>query len=377
MLTSRRAFLRIAMLGGAASVATLLQACAPGATGGPTATPAPAQPAAPTTAPAAPTAAPAAAPTTAPAATPAAKARTARTFRIAYLTLGWAGIEAIDVLGLLKERGWNVEWQRVGPISGLVNAFSSGQADIIDMSAVIVGQMWEQGVKLNVFGAAVGTLGAVVAGKNSTIKAVPDLKGKKVAGVPGGTTTQDINASIRKVYNFDVFKDTQFVQATAPPDVANLLIKGDVEAVLIWEPTTTQLTQAGAGQIIATQQQLWEQASGSKETQVHVVYLTTPQLAREQPDLLADINAAQREVATLWRSKDPKLVDAFATVTQLPKEVISEALGRTTPLFGLRDETIDTILAQLKFNREHGTILQSNIWNEPAKLKQEMFVRVG
>jgi ABC-type nitrate/sulfonate/bicarbonate transport system substrate-binding protein len=314
----------------------------------------------------------------APAATAAPATRASRTFKSAYLTLGWAGIEAIDALGLLKERGWNVEWQRVGPISGLVNAFSSGQADIIDMSAVIVGQMYEQGVKMNVFGAGVGTLGAVVAGKNSDIRSIAELKGKKVGGVPGGTTTQDINASIRKAYGFDVFKETQFVQGTAPPDVANLLTKGDVEAVLIWEPTTTQLTQAGTGTILATQQQLWEQASGSRSTQVHVVYLASPQITRDHPDLLADINAAQRQVADLWTNKDPKLIKAFTEVTQLPESVVQEALGRTTPLFGLRDDTINTILQQLQFNRQYGTILESDVWSgDTAKIRNELFVRVG
>jgi ABC-type nitrate/sulfonate/bicarbonate transport system substrate-binding protein len=266
----------------------------------------------------------------------------------------------------------------VGPISGLVNAFASGQADLIDMSAVIVGQMYEQGVKMSVFGAGVGTLGAVVVGKNASINSIPDLTGRKVGGIPGGTTTQDLNASIRNVYDFDVFKDTQFVQGTAPPDVANLLTKGDVEAVLIWEPTTTQLTQAGTGTILATQQQLWEQASGSKQTQVHVVYLTTPQIARDHPDLLSDINEAQREVADLWNNRDPKLVKAFAAVTQLPESVVQEALGRTTPLFGLRDESIDTILQQLRFNRQYGTILQSDVWlGDSANIRNDLFVKVG
>jgi ABC-type nitrate/sulfonate/bicarbonate transport system substrate-binding protein len=246
------------------------------------------------------------------------------------------------------------------------------------MSAIIVGQMYEQGVKMNVFGAGVGTLGAVVAGKNSSIASIAELKGKKVGGIPGGTTTQDINASVRKAYGFDVFKETQFVQGTAPPDVANLLTKGDVEAVLIWEPTTTQLTQAGTGTILATQQQLWEQASGSKATEVHVVYLASPQITREHPDLLADINTAQREVAELWTSKDPKLVKAFTEVTQLPESVVQEALGRTTPLFGLRDETISTILQQLDFNRQYGTILESDVWSgDTAKIRNELFVRVG
>jgi ABC-type nitrate/sulfonate/bicarbonate transport system substrate-binding protein len=348
MLTSRRAFLRtLTACGGTLGVLAVLPACAP-------------------------------APSAAPTAAPAAATRASRTFKGAYLTLGWAGMEAIDALGLLKERGWNVEWQRVGPISGLVNAFSSGQAEIIDMSIVIAAQMYEQGVKMSIFGAAVGTLGAVVVGKMSGIKSVAELRGKKVAGIPGATATQDVNASIRKAHGLDLFKDTEFVQATAPPDLANLLTKGDVDAVLIWEPTTTQLTQTGTGTILATQQQLWEQASGSKEAEVHVVYLTTPQIAREHPDLLADINAAQRQVADLWQSKDPKLVKAFGEVTQLPESVVREALGRTTPLFGLRDETIGTILDQLAFNRQNGTILQSDAWSgDTAQLRHELFVQVG
>ncbi|MDP9354173.1 MAG: transporter substrate-binding domain-containing protein, partial [Chloroflexota bacterium] len=212
-----------------------------------------------------------AAPSTSPAAQSA-----GRTFKIAYLTLGWAGLEAIDVLGLLKERGWNIEWTRVGPISGIVNAFSSGQADIIDMSAVIAAQMYEQGVKLRIFGTAVGSLGTLVVRKSAGVASVPDLKGRKLGAIAGATATQDINASVRTVYEFDLLKDTRFVQATAPPDLANLIQRGDVEAAVLWEPITTQVVQSGAATVLATQQELWEQASGSQETQVHVVYMAQP-----------------------------------------------------------------------------------------------------
>jgi ABC-type nitrate/sulfonate/bicarbonate transport system substrate-binding protein len=296
-----------------------------------------------------------------------------RTFKIGYLTLGWAGIEAIDVLGLLKERGWNIEWTRVGPISGLVNAFSSGQVDIIDMSAVITAQMYEQGVPLRIFGTGVGSLGNLVVRKGAEIASIPDLKGRKLGAIAGATATQDINASVRTVYDFDLIKDTQFVQATAPPDLANLVQRGDVEAAILWEPITTQMVQSGAATVLATQQELWEQASGSQETQVHVAYMAQPQLVDEHPQLLADLNDAQRQVAELWAKKDPKLVNAFVEVTTLPSDVVEMALGATTPLWGLRPETIDTFLAQMQFNREHGTILQSDVWKEPAKVKQELF----
>ena len=299
-----------------------------------------------------------------------------RTFKLAYLTLGWAGLEVVHQLGLLEQRGWKIEWQNVDLISGLVNAFSSGQVDLIDMSTVVGAQMYEQGVKMSVFGVGVGSLGAVLAGKGATIRSLSELRGRKVAGIPGSSTTQEINAHIRKAHGFDLFTDTQFVQATAPPDVANLLTKGDVEAALIWEPTTTQLTQSGAGTIIATQQQLWEQTFGAGETEVHVMYVAQPEIARQYPALLRDVNAAQAQVAELWKQRDAKAVDAMMKVTKLPEEVVREALGRTTPLSGLPDRSIDTILQQLQFNREHGTILQSDVWSQnPGKVRQELFVQ--
>ena len=222
----------------------------------------------------------------------------------------------------------------------------------------------------------VDTLSYVVIPKDSPINSEPELKGKKVGGIPGGTTTQDINASIRKIHHFDILKDTKFIHATEPPDAANLLIKGDVDALLIWEPTTSQLVVEDKFRVLATQQELWEQASGSKQTQVHVIYLTTPQIADQFRPLLVDINAAQREAADLWKKKDPKAIEAIMAVTQMPQPVVELALGKTTPLAGIDDAMIDTMLTQLKFNREFGTLLKSDVWNDPQAVRDQIFLKV-
>lgn len=312
--------------------------------------------------------------TPAPAGTPAPQqSKPDKTFRFAYLTLGWAGCEAIDEMGLLEKLGWKLEWQRVDQISALANTFSAGQADLIDMSVVIAAQMFEQGVDLRVFGAAVGTLGSLVVAKDSDIQTVEDLRGRRLAGVPGGTTTQDLTALVRKVYGLDLLQDTQFVQGTAPPDVANLLINGEVEAALIWEPTTSRLTEMGVARILTNQQELWRAATGTDTTQVHVTYLTSPELAEQYPELLADINTAQQQVAELWKQGDQQVIDAFAAVTQLPPEVISVALQRTVPLAGLTPELKETIAQQLKFNRENGVLLQSDLWLDTEQVKAQFF----
>jgi hypothetical protein len=66
----------------------------------------------------------------------------------------------------------------------------------------------------------------------------------------------------------------------------------------------------------------------------------------------------------------------MVAVTKLPEAVVREALGRTTPLSGLPDEGMDAILQQLSFNREHGTILLSDVWIEDSgKARRELFVQ--
>jgi NitT/TauT family transport system substrate-binding protein len=354
MATSRRTFLRgVAAVGGAAGVAALTAGCRPG--NGSSSRAGPADSGAGQGA-----------------------SRPDRTFKIAYLTAGMAGIEIIHQLGLLEQRGWKIDWQNVDLLSGTVNAFGSGQVDLIDISTVIGAQMYEQGVKLSAFGVSVGSLGAVLAGKDATIRSLPELRGRKVAGIPGSSTTQEINAFVRRAHGFDLFTDTKFVQASAPPEVANLLTKGDVDAALIWEPTVTLLTQSGAASVVATQQQLWEQTVGAGNTEIFVVYLARPEIAQQYPALLRDVNAAQAEVAELWKQADPRAVDAMMKEMKLPEPVVKEALSRTTPLSGLSDQNVDAILQQLQFNREHGTILQSDVWSrDPDKARREMFVQAG
>jgi NitT/TauT family transport system substrate-binding protein len=302
----------------------------------------------------------------------------ARTFKAAYLRLGFGGIEITQQLGLLERKGWNIEWSAVDQINALVNVFSSGQADLVDMAATIVGQMYEQGVKLRVFGAGVGTLGALLVAANSSVQSVPELRGRRVGGLPAGTTTQDINATVRKIHGFDLLTDTQFVPSTTVPDVVNLLTRGDVEAVFCWEPTTTQLVRSGVGRVLATQQALWEEASGSRATEVHVVYLTTPRIVDEYPDLLRDVNEAQAQVATLWQQRDAQAVNAMQQVTSLPPETIDAAFAGTSPLAGLDDQVIETFLAQLRFNREYGSVLRSDVWTQdPARVREDLFATLA
>ena len=42
-------------------------------------------------------------------------------------------------------------------------------------------------------------------------------------------------------------------------------------------------------------------------------------------------------------------------------------LAGTTPLAGLDDESMETFFEQLRFDRQFGTLLQSDVWSQDAE----------
>jgi hypothetical protein len=62
-------------------------------------------------------------------------------------------------------------------------------------------------------------------------------------------------------------------------------------------------------------------------------------------------------------------------VTKLPKDVIDVAHKETVRMLsGLPDEQVETLIAQLKINKEFG-FLKSDIWEQPDRIRREFFYR--
>src|SRR5499425_1389622 len=168
--------------------------------------------------------------------------------RLAYLQLGWAGTEIIHKEDLLGKQGWSAEYSIVPGAPGpLLNQLAAKNVDAIDMSFALAAKAFEDGVPLKVTGVATAVLGAIVARKDAGLTKVEDLKGRKIAAVVGSSTYFDIRALTLKGYGFDLAKDAQIVTATAPPDMATLLAKKDVDAIIAWQPITDSVVFRGEG----------------------------------------------------------------------------------------------------------------------------------
>ena len=295
--------------------------------------------------------------------------------RLAYLQLGWAGTEIIHKEDLLGKHGWQAEYSVVpGSPVPLLNQLTSKNVDAIDMSFALAAKAFEDGAPLKVTGVATAVLGAIVARTGAGLTKVEDLKGKKVAAVVGTSTYFDIRALTLKGYGIDLQKETQIVTATAPPDMVTLLGKGDVDAIIAWQPITDQVVLRGQGVYLAKQIDLWRKATGRPSGfPVHVCYLVHNDFLSKNAAIARDLNEAQRDAVDIWYNKPDRAMEIVAEVTKLPPDVIKVAHKETVKMLsGLPDEQVETLIAQLKINKEFG-FLKSDVWDNPDRIRKEFF----
>ena len=298
--------------------------------------------------------------------------------RLAYLQLGWAATEIIHKEDLLGKRGWAAEYSIVPGAPGpLLNQLASKNVDAIDMSFALAAKAFEDGLPLKVTGVATAVLGAIVARKDAGLSKVEDLKGRKVAAIVGTSTFFDIRALTLKGYGFDLQKDTQIVTATSPPDMVTLLGKKEVDAIIAWQPITDSVVFRGEGVYLVKQIDLWRKATGrASGFPVHVCYLVHNEFLQKNPQIAGDLNEAQKDAVDIWYNKPARAMEIVAEVTKLPKDVIQVAHKETVRmLHGLADEQVETLIAQLKINKEFG-FLKSDIWDNPDRIRREFFHRV-
>jgi sulfonate transport system substrate-binding protein len=297
--------------------------------------------------------------------------------RLAYLQLGWAATEIIHKEDLLGKRGWTADYSIVAGAPGpLLNQLASKNVDAIDMSFALAARAFEEGVPLKVTGVATAVLGAIVARKDAGITKVEDLKGRKVAAIVGTSTFFDIRALTLKAYGIDFQKDAQVVTATAPPDMATMLAKKDVDAIIAWQPITDSVVLRGDGMYLVKQNDLWRKATGrTAGYPVHVCYIVHNEFLQKNPQFPRDLNDAQKEAVDIWYKKPARAMEIVTEVTKLPKDVVQVAYKETVQmLYGLSDEQIDTLIEQLKINKEFG-YLKSDLWRNPDQIRREFFYR--
>jgi len=157
----------------------------------------------------------------------------------------------------LQKVGYKLKWQPFG-LGPMVNeSLMAGQLDMGVMGdfPAFIGR--SAGTNYHIVSlASTGpkTL-ALVVQKDSNIMNVADLKGKKVGTTKGSYGQQLLTMLLEK--NGLSTKDIQFMNVTMD-DLTTALVRGDVDAGVMWEPLITRMEEAGEIKIIADGTDIYE-----------------------------------------------------------------------------------------------------------------------
>jgi NitT/TauT family transport system substrate-binding protein len=242
----------------------------------------------------------------------------------------------------------------------LIEALFAGEIDIgyVGPSPALSAFFQSRGEGIRVVAGSAANGVAIVAGPNSGIDSLDDLKDKVIA-TPQLGNTQDVSA---KHYLLKVLgqKNTDNVIAIPNAEQVAMMARGEIEAAWAVEPWAARLVAEAGGTIIAEEKDLWE---GGEFVLTCIV--VRPEFLAEHPEVVEKVLRVHREwTARLQQDAEaqvPALTDAMEALTgkRLSSDIISDALSRVKFTDAALDETLATFARwayELGFSRHAPTV---------------------
>lgn len=231
-----------------------------------------------------------------------------------------------------KEKGWfEEEFEKVGAKVNWVE-FQSGPAyfeaiatDRLDFGRVgnipvLVGQAADIPFK-EIALASSGEKGdAILVPKDSSIKSVKDLKGKKVAVAKGSSS---YGLLYRALEANEINPDDVEIIQLQPDEAQPAFETGSVDAWVIWEPfQSIQVVKNGA-KVLANGVDVNTSSPGFQ--------IVRTKFAEEHPELV-ELYLKVTEKATRWQNENlEEAIDLYAELKDTDKEVIRQVLENSQP----------------------------------------------
>ncbi len=230
---------------------------------------------------------------------------------------------------MFEDQGLTVELTQFNNGGDLMTAMASGDIDVGYAGITPVMSSISQGVPVKVVSGAQIEGSALVAGKNSGINSVADLKGKTVA-TPGEATIQNMLLTSALDQAGVSTDDVEFTTMKAA-QMTDALKAGQVDAMIIWEPYASIAVKNGDGKLIETSGEI---IPGHPCCCV----AAREEFINDHPETLEKVLAIH-ENATKFIDKNS--ADAAAC---LPEDIVPDAdlqkdiIANTTFIYGLDDD---------------------------------------
>ncbi|HEY1016862.1 MAG TPA: sulfonate ABC transporter substrate-binding protein [Herpetosiphonaceae bacterium] len=234
----------------------------------------------------------------------------------------------------LAPQGVTVEWSEFPAGPPLLEALNSGSVDIGSTGQTPPIFAQAGGTPL-VYVASIASTGdgqALLVPANSPIKAVADLKGKKVAFAKG-SSAHFFTISVLREAGLD-YGDIEPVFLN-PPDARPAFEGGSVDAWVIWEPYLTIARHAGNARVLH---------DGTSLTPTHGYYLAARPFVDSHPELVGAVLEEVQKVEE-WSAQNPGEVAAIlAPVINVDAAILAEVAERQS--FGLSPISAELVAEQ-------------------------------
>ncbi|AVT76779.1 ABC transporter substrate-binding protein [Rhodopseudomonas palustris] len=208
------------------------------------------------------------------------------------------------------------------------NAVVTGSVDfgIFGLAAATLGGA--NGEPVVVVGAACNRGMAVVAGKDSGIASIKDLKGKKVAIWPG--STQEVVILDRLAAEGMSIKDIQAVRVSFS-DMAPALARGDIDAYVGAEPAAGISLASGVGKIV-------EYPYSTPTGSLNMVLSTRRELIVKDPELIRTLLKVHRKASEYAMSNRDAFVEMAMQKLGQQKASIEQAAPNVELTWNIDDQ---------------------------------------
>ncbi|MET7332943.1 ABC transporter substrate-binding protein [Nonomuraea sp. NPDC005650] len=219
--------------------------------------------------------------------------------------------------GFFKEEGLNVKQEPIQAPQAVLPKLSNGQMDVVLGSYATILSIQQAGTEkfkyiADSYQGAPGAFGIMVK-KDSPIKQVADLKGKKIGvNIVGGLGTLTM-APHFKIAGIDTAKDIKYVPIQTTEWISSL-DKGQVDAVWMTDPYVSQAKkEIGATMLLDTM-------SGPTDGLPITGWAATEKWTQNNPKTLAAFQRAMAKAQQIAATDRSAVTKVLPTYTKIPAE---------------------------------------------------------
>ncbi|MFN3477480.1 MAG: ABC transporter substrate-binding protein [Candidatus Methylomirabilales bacterium] len=216
----------------------------------------------------------------------------------------------IQRLGLDRKHGFTLEISYAvdrieRQLESVELALQRGEADLIDIDWISIARERAKGLPITAFFPYGQTVGSLIVPSNSPIKALPDIRGRKI----GVVRILDKNwviarAFSRKVYGFDPQGEVEIVEALSKARLTHLLEKGEVEGGFHFWQMVPPLTLTGRFRVVIDVVEMIQELAGASERIPISIFVTRDAFLKESPETVKGFTRAFAEVVELMKMED-------------------------------------------------------------------------